>query len=103
MASGRLGAVSPAALTNTTVYTVPAGKLATFNVSITNTNSTTTNIRLALSVASTPTSSEWVLYDCPILPYSTLERTGIVLDATKLVVAYANTTGISIVAYGMED
>ena len=103
MASGRLGAVSPAALTNTTVYTVPASKLATFNVSITNTNASPATIRLALAATGTPTSSEWILYNHTIEGYTTIERTGIILDALKLVVTYCSIANISVVIYGMED
>lgn len=55
MASGRLGANDLAATTNTTVYTVPAGKLATFNVSITNRTSVAVSVRLAVASSSSPT------------------------------------------------
>jgi hypothetical protein len=103
MASGRLGANDLAATTNTTVYTVPAGKLATFNVSLTNRNATPVAVRLAMAATGTPTASEWLFYDYSLAANNTVERTGLVADATKLLVAYAGATGVSVVAYGLED
>lgn len=103
MASGRLGVASPAATTNTTVYTVPALKLATFNVSITNTNATPVTVRLALAAAATPVAGEWLMYDYTLQGNSTIERTGLVAEAGRLVVAYCSGTGVSFVAYGLED
>jgi hypothetical protein len=103
MASGRLGANDLAATTNTTVYTVPAGKLATFNVSLTNRNATPVAVRLAMAATGTPTASEWLFYDYMLAGNNTVERTGLVADATKLLVAYAGATGVSVVAYGLED
>ena len=103
MASGRLGANDLAATTNTTVYTVPAGKLATFNVSLTNRNATPVAVRLAMAASGTPTAAEWLFYDHVIAANNTVERTGLVAEAAKLLVAYASATGVSVVAYGLED
>ena len=103
MASGRLGANDLAATTNTTIYTVPTGKLATFNVSFTNRNSGSVSIRLALTLAATPTAGEWLFYDYVLAGNQTIERTGLVADAAKLVVAYSSTANVSVVAYGLED
>lgn len=103
MASGRLGANDLAATTNTTVYTVPAGKLATFNVSLTNRNAAAVNVRLAVATTGTPGLAEWLFYDYMLAGNNTVERTGLVADASKLVVAYAGATGVSVVAYGLED
>lgn len=103
MASGRLGANDLAATTNTTVYTVPAGKLATFNVSLTNRNAAAVTVRLAVATTGTPGLSEWLFYDYVLGGNNTVERTGLVADAAKLLVAYAGATGVSVVAYGLED
>ena len=103
MASGRLGANDLAATTNTTVYTVPTGKLATFNVSLTNRNSVPVSVRLAIASAASPTNSEWLFYDYVLNGQNTVERTGLVADAAKLIVAYASATGVSVVVDGLED
>ncbi len=103
MASGRLGAASLAATTNTTLYTVPTSKLATFNVSITNTNSSNVTVRLALAAAAAPAAGEWLMYDYTLPAYSTIERTGLVLEAARLVVGYTSATNVNFVVYGLED
>lgn len=103
MASGRLGAVDLSATTNTTVYTVPATTTAAFSVSICNRNATAVTVRLALSATGTPGVTEWIEYDAPIAGNSVLERTGLILDAGKLVVAYASAANVSVLAYGVEE
>lgn len=104
MATGRLGAVDLAATTLTNVFQVTAGKTASFSVSLCNRNATSVTVRLALATASAaPAATEWLEYDTTIQANSVLERTGLVLDATKYVVGYASGTGVSVVAYGYED
>jgi hypothetical protein len=103
MASGRLGAVDLSATTNTTVYTVPSAKTAAFSVNICNRNASAVTVRLALSATGTPGVTEWIEYDAPIAGNSVLERTGLILDTGKLVVAYSSTANVSVVAYGVEE
>lgn len=104
MATGRLGAADLAATTLTNVFQVTAAKTASFSVSLCNRNSTSVTVRLALaSTSASPTAAEWLEYDTTILANSVLERTGLALDATKYLVAYAGSTGVSAVAYGYED
>jgi len=103
MASGVLGQADLTATTNTTIYTVPASKVATITVNCCNRSNVDTTIRLALSATGTPADSEWIEYDATIPANGVLERTGIVVDATKNLVAYANLSGISVSVYGFED
>ncbi len=103
MASGRLGAADLSATTNTTVYTVPSAKTAALSISVCNRNSTSVTVRLALSATGTPGASEWIEYDTALPALGVLERTGIVLDIGKLVVAYASAANVSVVAYGVEE
>lgn len=103
MATGILGQSSPAATTNTTVYTVPAATTATFNVSIVNTASTTTTVRLAIAATGTPAASEYLEYDTILPPNGVLERSGMVAGATENVVVYASATGLSVSVYGYEE
>lgn len=103
MATGILGQASPAAATNTTIYTVPVSKTAVCNISVVNTSGSPIAIRLALAASSTPTSSEYIEYDVLLPAFSVLERGGLVLNASKLVVAYASAAGASISVYGYEE
>ncbi len=103
MASGRLGAVDVAATTNTTVYTVPANKTAAFSVNICNRNAAAVTVRLALAATGTPGVTEWIEYDTTIIGNGVLERTGLMLDTGKQVVAYSSAANVSVVAYGVEE
>lgn len=98
-----LGQAAPSAVTNTTVYTVPATKSAVFNVSMTNTASTPAMVRLALAAAAAPTSSEYVEYDTLLPQNGVLERGGLVAEAGKLVVVYSSIAGVSVSVYGYEE
>lgn len=104
MATGRLATPTQlSATTNTTVYTVPTGYYAVFNVSITNISTSSATVRLALSTGDTPGSNEWIEYDTVVLGKGVFERTGLVLDAGKTVVAYASAgSAINVTVYGIE-
>lgn len=103
MAAKILGQAAPAAVTNTTVYTVPPATTAVFNVSMVNTAGTPAMVRLALAAAATPTSSEYIEYDTLLPPNEVLERGGLVAQAAKLVVAYSSIAGVSVSVYGYEE
>ena len=103
MASGILGQSAPAATTNTTVYTVPASTLAVVNISVVNRGGSAATVRVALAAGSTPTDDEWIEYNTSVGSTSVLERTGIVLDATKNVVVYASAAATSVSVYGLES
>lgn len=102
MPSGRLGASDLAATTNTSVYTVPASTFAVVNLSICNRNATSITVRVSVSSSGTPANSEFIEYDTTILANGVLERTGIVMDAGKILVVRSSTTNVSAVAYGIE-
>jgi len=102
MATGRLGAEAPSATTNTTVYTVPADTFAVVTASICNRGASDVNVRLAVASADTPTTAEYIEYDTTLVGNGTVERTGIVMDAGKKIVAYASTSDTSVVVYGIE-
>lgn len=103
MANGRLGASDLAATTNTSVYTVTTGKTGSFSVSLCNRNAVAVKVRLALAAAGTPIGAEYLEYDAPIPANGVLERTGLVLDSAKIVVAYSDTANVSAVVTGYED
>lgn len=104
MATGRLASpVQLSAATNTTVYTVPSGYYSVFNVSMTNTSSSSVTIRLAMASTASPGTTEWIEYDTVVLGKGVFERTGLVLDAGKYVVAYASAgSAVNVTVYGIE-
>lgn len=103
MASGILGQSAPSAATNTTVYTVPSAKTATFNISVCNRGLTLANIRVAISATGTPGNAEWIEYDTEVPANSVFERTGLVAQTTKNVVIYADSASLSVSVYGYEE
>lgn len=104
MPTGILGKSALAATTNTTVYTVPASTFTVASISVANRSGSTITVRIALSVTGTPNvdNSEWIEYDSSIPANSVLERTGIVLDATKNIVVYASAAQATAIVYGIE-
>jgi hypothetical protein len=103
MASGKLGGADLSATTNTTLYTVPAAKVASFSVNFANRNTSSVLVRLAIGSNATPAETDWLIYDVSIAGNGTLERTGLVLDASKLVVVYSSAANVTATAYGYEE
>ncbi len=102
MATGVLGTNNLTAATNTVVYTCPSNTFAVATISICNRSNSAITARVALSATSSPTAAEWIEYDTEILPKGVLERTGLVLEAGRNLVVYANTGNTSAVAFGIE-
>ena len=103
MASGTLSQVALAAGTNTSVYTVPTGKLATVNISFCNRAIVSAWIRMAVSTSTSPANGEWSLYDVMVGQNGTFEKTALVMSAGKQLICYADTANISVNVYGYED
>lgn len=104
MATGRLGTADLSATTVTDVYTVPASTIASMNISVCNRNSTIAKVRLALSDTTvTQGADEYIEYDQAIPANGVLERTGIILDASKIVTAYSDSANVSVVVTGVEE
>jgi hypothetical protein len=102
MATGILGIADLAATTLTTLYTVPSTTFTVATVSVCNRGTAPVTVRIALAALATPTNGEYIEYDMVIQPKGVLERTGLVLDATKRIVMYASATGVSATAFGIE-
>lgn len=103
MPSGILGQAAPAASTNTTVYTVPATKLATFSVNILNRSSAAISVRLAIASTATPTNAEWIEFGAAVPANGVLERTGLIAQAAKQVVVFVSSADASVSVYGYEE
>lgn len=105
MASGILGTPTDlSAGSYATVYTVPASTFAVASVSMVNRSNTALTVRLAVTtqVSGTPTSAEFIEYDSTLAPKAILERTGIVLEAGRKLVAYSSAVSCNIVVFGIE-
>lgn len=102
MASGILGKADLSSGTLTTLYTVPAETFTVASVSIVNRGNVAVGIRIAVAEADTPTDAEWIEYDTTLDPKAILERTGIVLDASKKIVVYSTAVNVNAVAFGIE-
>lgn len=87
MPSGILGQAAPAASTDTTVYTVPAGVIAVPIIAVVNRGAVDAKVRIALAATGTPGNAEWIEFDA-VVPANggVLERSAPVIQATKRVV-----------------
>jgi hypothetical protein len=102
MATGRLGTADLAAATNTTVYTCPSSTFAVVTVSVCNRSASAANIRIAVATSATPGNAEFIEFDTSLSAKGVLERTGIVMDAGKLLVVRSSAVDVSAVVYGIE-
>ena len=115
MATGRLGAASLSATTNTVVYTCPANTFTVATVCIVNRSSSNSpTIRIAVGPntagAATPDNADYIEYDSTLTPNGVLERTGIVMDNNqqaggiggKYITVYSSLTNVSVVVMGIE-
>jgi len=102
MATGILGTEDLSATSETVVYTVPNETFSVVSINVTNRNTQARDIRLAVAASDTPTNAEWIEFDSELLGNGVIERSGVVLDAGKRVVAYSNSTDVNVVVYGIE-
>lgn len=105
MATGRLGANDLSAGAYTAVYTVPASTFSVLTLSICNRGNQGCTVRVAITSTippAAPGAGEFIEYDAEVGGKGVLERTGIVLDAGKIIVVYSSAANVSAVAWGIE-
>lgn len=99
-----LGQSSPAATTNTDLYTVPSATSAVCSTLVICNRSSVASARVAVRPAgATLADQHYVLYDTTINGNDTLFLTiGVSLAATDVVTVYASATGLSFSLFGSE-
>ena len=96
---------APAATTETTMYTVGAGKEATIStLTVCNRAATTASFRITVAVAGAVTANnQYIYYDQAIDGNSSFAVTiGITLAATDVIRVYASTANLSFNLFGVE-
>ena len=103
MATGILGTPTDlSAGVDTTIYTCPSTTFAVVTVSICNRGAAAANVRIAVSNTGTPANSDYLEFDTSLSAKGVLERTGIVLQADKVLVVRSSAIDVNVVAYGIE-
>lgn len=102
MSSGRLGKADLAAATDTDLYTVPAGTVATANVSFCNRTGAPIRVRLAVRNGAL-TNADYLEFDAEVPANGVLERTAIACEAGEIITARASAVGVSAVVRGWEE
>lgn len=106
MASGRLAATYISTQsTNTQIYQVPAGKISSFTINITNSDTNNATVRISLQAGTSVVNGEYIEYDAVVYPKDSYTRSGIVLDSGKYL--YVNVTSASptvhVTVWGFEE
>lgn len=102
--SGLLGKAAPAADTDTTLYTVPAGKVATITVAAVNRGAEAAKVRLGLTTLAAPGDADWLEYDV-VIPAAggVLERSQIAGSAGEKVMVSDDKGTCAYRVHGFEE
>ena len=107
MASGRLGTKFLVDTSNTSIYTVPAAKVAVCTISAVNLSATQVKMVVALTsnTINSPSNGEIIEYNVPLASDGgVFERSGIVIGPSmNVVVSAASANSIAVSVYGFEQ
>lgn len=102
MATGILGKADLTAGVDTSLYVVPDTTFSVVTINLCNRGSASVYCNIAISDTASPTSAEYIEFNVELLPSGSLERSGVVIDASKQVVVRADASNISALVYGIE-
>ena len=105
MASGRVAAVNPTSLTQTTVYTVPASTYSVVTIHVFNNGSTNTTLDLSIvnTSGATPVDpTDYIEFKTVLEAGSQMERTGIVLSAGQTIKVFVSGSDVGVQVWGIE-
>lgn len=100
--SGLMGKASLAANADTDLYTVPAGKVATANVSLCNRGAAEAKVRIAVRNGAL-SNSDYLEYDVTLPANGVLERTQIAMSAGEIITVRSTVASVSARAHGFEE
>jgi len=101
--SGRLGKAALVGGNNTTIYTTPAGAIASATVSLCNRGEADARVRLAVSTAAVPAADDYLEYDAIVPGNGVLERTGVVCSEGEQIIVRSTTSNVTARAHGFEE
>ena len=99
---GKLGKAALAANTDTDLYTVPTGLVATANVCFVNRTAAPIAVRLAVRTGAIA-DADYLEYGVSIPANGVLERMGIALSAAEIVTVRASAAGVTCRVHGYEE
>ena len=89
---------------DTLVYTVPAGLIASLTISVCNqAASGDARINMALTTLGSMTANSYIEFNANIPPSGVLERSAIVLEAGNTIRALSTNSNTSVVVFGIEE
>lgn len=100
-----LGQVAPAATTNTTLYTVPAGTSTVVStINVCNRSSSSDTFRIAVRPAGASLATlHYLAFDASLAANDSISVTiGVSLATTDVITVYAATANLSFAAFGAE-
>ena len=104
MASGRLGTARLAVDTDTVVYTVPDGVIATINIGVLNQGAAEANVSVALSTTDVPAAGDYIETSPVPAGGGVLERFGVMAGAGERVIARADhDQTVDVRVHGIEE
>lgn len=104
MAAGRLGVSNPTALTDTLVYTVPTGKIASINIAVVNTGLVPEKVTIWISDSTSTNNAKLIEYMVSVAGSGgVLEREGLLLTAGERVFVRTSSGTFAIRVHGFED